>query len=214
MIGFLYRKAKYFLQLHKHRTDWRKQNQHNRTIASTFFPKEKVTIGKYTYGDLHVQSQNDVGEGLEIGHYCSIARGVCFLLGGNHYYKRFSTYPFQAIFIGDSIIETTTKGKTIVGDDVWFGVEAFIMPGVKIGKGAIVAARAVVTKDVPPYAIVGGNPAAIIKYRFKEELIEKLMKLDFATFDPQIVLKNEAAYKREEDFDEIIGLLSANTAAK
>ncbi len=180
---------------------------HNRTIASTFFPIDKVKVGKYTYGDLHIQSQNDYDEGLEIGHYCSIARGVCFLLGGNHYYKRFTTYPFKAIFIGDHIIETTTKGKIVVGDDVWIGVEAFIMPGVKIGQGAIVAARSVVTKDVPPYAIAGGNPARVIRYRFDDNKIQQLLQIDFSKIEPDVILKNTEAYEREDDFEEIIKLL-------
>jgi acetyltransferase-like isoleucine patch superfamily enzyme len=213
MIGFLYRKAKYFLDLHKHRTEWRKHNQHNRTIASSYFPKERVKVGKYTYGDLHIQSQNDVDEGLEIGHYCSIARGVWFLLGGNHMYKRFSTYPFNAIFVGVHIIETTTKGKIIVKDDVWIGVEAFIMPGVTIGQGAIVAARSVVTKDVPPYAIVAGNPARVVKYRFSQEHINKLSTIDYSTLSPDLIIANQKAYHKEEDFDEILQVIT-NAAAK
>lgn len=207
MIGFLYRKAAYFLKLHQHRKRWRKANLHNRTIASTFFPLDRVKVGNHTYGDLHIQSQNDFGEGLEIGHYCSIARGVTFLLGGNHYYKRFTTYPFKAIFIGDHIIETSTKGKIVVSDDVWIGVEAFIMPGVNIGKGAVVAARAVVTKDVPPYAIVGGNPARIIKYRFDDLKIQKAMSIDYSKLSPQSILDNTNLYEDEESFDEILLLL-------
>lgn len=207
MIGFLWRKGKYFLSLHKHRVDWRKLNVHNRTIASTFFPIDKVKVGKYTYGDLHIQNHNEANEGLEIGHYVSIAKGVQFLLGGNHCYKRFTTFPFRAIFISDKIIETTSRGKIVVEDDVWIGTEAFIMPGVKIGKGAIVAARSVVTKDVPPYSIVGGNPAAVIKYRFSEDNIRKAMSIDFATLSPQTILDNIPLYEKEEDFDAILKLL-------
>lgn len=207
MLGSLYSRAKYYLSLYRHRVQWRKLNAFNRTIASTFFPIDKVKIGKHTYGDLHIQSQNDEGEGLEIGHYCSIARGVWFLLGGNHMYKRFTTYPFKAIFIGDYIIETTTKGKIIVEDDVWIGTEAFIMPGVRIGRGAIVAARAVVVKDVPPYAIVGGNPAVVIKYRFSEELIKQASLIDYANLDPKMILEHEEAYQQEGDFTKILVIL-------
>lgn len=207
MLKFFVSKAKQYLSLHRHRVEWRKLNAHNRTIASSYFPKDKVKVGKYTYGDLHIQSQKDYNEGLEIGNYVSIARDVWFLLGGDHCYKRFSNYPFRAIFIDDSIIETTTKGKIIVEDDVWIGTEAFIMPGVKIGQGAIIAAKAVVTKHVPPYSIVGGNPAKIIKYRFKEELINKLLKVDFSKLPPNVILENEELYLKEEDFDDLLSII-------
>jgi len=207
MFLFLYSKFRYFLKLYRHRREWRKNNSHNRTIASTFFPADKVKVGKHTYGDLHIQSQRDFEEGLNIGNYVSIARGVWFLLGGNHFYKRFSTYPFIAIFENADIIETYTKGKIIVEDDVWFGVEAFIMPGVKIGQGAIVAARSVVTKDVPPYAIVAGNPAMVVKFRFPPETIERLLQIDFSKLDPSVVLNFRDLYKAENSFDELLDKL-------
>lgn len=210
MLNFLYLKAQYFLKLHRHRVQWRKLNTHNRTIASTFFPIDKVKVGNHTYGDLHIQSQKDYDEGLIIGHYCSIARGVWFLLGGNHHYHRFSTYPFRAIFINDSIIETTTKGKIIVEDDVWIGTEAFIMPGLTVGKGAVIAARSVVTRSVPPYAIVGGNPAKVIKYRFEQPVIDKLIKLDFASLSPDLILNNEPLFLKENDFDDLLELIERN----
>lgn len=214
MIGFLYRKAQYFLRLHKHRVEWRKANAHNRTIASTFFHKEKVKVGKYTYGDLHIISYGEDNSGLEIGNYVSIADRVKFLLGGNHYYKRFTNFPFKAIFIDYKIIETWTKGKTIIEDDVWIGTEAFIMPGVRVGKGAIVGARAVVSKDVPPYAVVAGNPARVVKYRFSEELINKIKDIDFSTLPPELMLNNESIYKKEEDFDDLISLIKSHDQKK
>ena len=196
--------------LRRHRVEWRRMNAHNRTIASSYFPKDRVKVGKYTYGDLHIRSLNDYDEGLEIGNYVSIATGVWFLLGGDHSYNRFSNYPFRAIFISDSIIETTTKGKIIVEDDVWIGTDAFIMPGLRIGQGAIVAARAVVTKDVPSYAIVGGNPAKIIKYRFSQDQIDKLLKVDFSSLPPELILKNEEMYLKENDFDDLLKLIEEN----
>lgn len=207
MFIYLWRKAKSFISLHKHRMEWRRCNSHNRTIATTFFPIDKVKVGKNTYGDLHIQYHNELNQGLEIGHYVSIAKGVQFLLGGDHCYKRFSTYPFRSIFISDSVLETTSKGKIVIDDDAWIGTEAFILSGVHVGKGAIVAARAVVTKDVPPYAIVGGNPAKVIKYRFSHEHIRKLLDIDFSSLDPHLIIKNEALYLKEVDFDEIIELI-------
>lgn len=119
-----------------------------------------------------------------IGKFCSIAKGVQFMMGAaNHRMASFSTYPFNVM--GGLWRETTTphidelpkKGDTIVGNDVWIGREAKILPGVKIGDGAIVAAYAVVAKDVPPYAVVAGNPARVVKMRFPEEVVELLLKL-------------------------------------
>lgn len=201
MIGTLYSKIRQYLKLRKHRQAWRQRNAHNRTIATSFFPLDKVTVGNHSYGDLVIISYGEENEGLQIGHYVSIANGVKFLLGGNHYYKRFTTYPFIAKFIDHKYVETWTKGKIIIGDDVWIGTDAFIMPGVTIGKGAIVGACAVVTKDVPPYAIVTGNPASIIKYRFDEESIKKALAIDFSKLEPDAVKSNLSLYKQESFFD-------------
>lgn len=183
-----------FLQ---HKKKWRKKNDHNKTVAIGFFPIDKVSVGNYTYGDLSIISYGEENQGLEIGHYVSIANGVKFLLGGNHYYKRFTTYPFQAKISDSNIIETWSKGKIIIHDDVWIGTEAFIISGVTIGQGVIVAARSVVTKDVPPYAIVAGNPAKIVKYRFDQDRINQLIKIDFSKLTPQDVLSNIPFYIAE-----------------
>jgi acetyltransferase-like isoleucine patch superfamily enzyme len=124
---------------------------------------------------------------------------VQFLLGGNHYYKRFTNYPFIAKFKDSTYVETWSKGNIIVEDDVWIGTNAFIMPGIKIGKGAIVGACAVVTKDIPPYAIATGNPACIVKYRFSEDLIRKLINIDFSKINPKTVLDDIDEYKKESE---------------
>lgn len=207
MIRSVIYKTKEYFRLSGHRKSWRKKNGHNRTIASTFFPVDKVKVGKHSYGDLYIISYGEPNEGLQIGNYVSIANGVQFLLGGNHFYKRFTTYPFIAKFQDYKYVETWSKGKIIVEDDVWIGTEAFIMPGVKIGKGAVVAACSVVAKDIPPYAIVAGNPATIIKYRFSEETIKRLLEIDFSKLEPQDVLDHIPEYQKEVDFADILACL-------
>jgi len=118
---------------------------------------------------------------LIIGKYCSIGSGAVFIMAGNQGHRSdwVSTFPFyyQANIFKSSKNPYEKAGDTCIGNDVWIGTEAMIMAGVTIGSGAIISARAVVTKNVPPYAIVGGNPAQIIKYRFSEGEIEKLLKL-------------------------------------
>ena len=114
---------------------------------------------------------------MVIGSYCSIAEGVKFLLGGEHQINSISTYPFKVKVFGYKL-EAGTKGSIIIKDDVWIGANAIICSGVTIGQGAIIAAGSVVTKDVEPYAIVGGNPAKVIKYRFDEEIRKKMLGID------------------------------------
>lgn len=114
---------------------------------------------------------------LIIGKFCSIASGVRFMLGGNHghNYNNFSTYSFD--MFDENFASYQCKGNTIIGNDVWIGYEALIMPGVQIGDGAVIAARSVVTKDIGPYEIWGGNPAKLIKKRFDQQIIDKMLKI-------------------------------------
>lgn len=121
---------------------------------------------------------------LKIGKFCSIACGAKFLFNSaNHTVKSLSTYPFPIFFeewgldVKDITSAWDNKGDIVIGNDVWIGYEAVIMSGVTIGDGAIIGTRAVVTKDVPPYTIVGGVPAKQIRKRFPEEIISELLKL-------------------------------------
>ena len=123
-------------------------------------------------------------EKLIIGKFCSIACGTKFLFNcANHTLKSLSTYTFPLFYeeweLEKSNITTVwdNKGDIVIGNDVWIGYEAVIMAGVHIGDGAIIAARAVVTKDVPPYTIVGGTPAKEIRKRFDAEVIQQLLML-------------------------------------
>jgi virginiamycin A acetyltransferase len=152
-----------------------------------------IVIGDYTYYDDPEDSEHFernvlyhfpfIGDRLVIGKFCALAKGVRFIMNGaNHKMSGFSTYPFQ-IFVGGWEKVTPKpgdlpyKGDTVVGNDVWIGYDALIMPGVNIGHGAIVGSRSVVTGDVPPYAIVGGNPAVVIKSRFAPPIVEELLRI-------------------------------------
>ncbi|WP_145577725.1 Vat family streptogramin A O-acetyltransferase [Yersinia alsatica] len=152
-----------------------------------------IIVGDFTYYDDPENSENFernvlyhfpfIGDKLIIGKFCAIAKGVQFIMNGaNHKLSGFSTYPFYIFGNGwekaaPQVGDLPYKGDTIIGNDVWIGYQALIMPGVKIGNGAIISSRSVVTSDVPAYAVVGGNPAKVIKKRFTDETIASLEKL-------------------------------------
>jgi virginiamycin A acetyltransferase len=149
-----------------------------------------IIVGDHTYYDDPQDSENFernvlyhfpfIGDKLIIGKFCAIAKGVQFIMNGaNHKLSGISTYPFQIFGNGweqvmPAMSDLPYKGDTVIGNDVWIGYEALIMPGVKIGNGAIISSRSVVTSDVPAYSIVGGNPAKVLKLRFPKQDIEKL----------------------------------------
>lgn len=152
-----------------------------------------IVIGDYTYYDDPDDSENFernvlyhfpfIGDKLIIGKFCAIARGVKFIMNGaNHKISGISTYPFQIFGNGWEKVmpgpgDLPYKGDTVVGNDVWIGYDALIMPGVKIGDGAIISSRSVVVSDVEPYSIVGGNPAKQIRLRFTPDVIDALVRL-------------------------------------
>ncbi len=137
---------------------------------------------------------------LQIGKFCSIACGAKFLFNSaNHTLSSLSTYPFPLFFEEwglekkDVTNAWDNKGDIIIGNDVWIGYEAVILAGVTIGDGAIIGTRAVVTKDVPPYTIVGGVPAKPIKKRFSEETISALLEIQWWNWSEKIIAKNIGA---------------------
>lgn len=166
---------------------WRKNNKDNGTWLERDTNTAAISIGARTYGPLKIY--NDTDSRLEIGSFCSIADDVTFLLGIEHELKKFSTFPFKTMIL-DTILEAHSKGNIIVGNDVWIGYGATILSGIHIGQGAVIAAKSVVTKDVPPYAIVGGTPAKVIKYRFEPELIEELLKVDYNNLTKEEIEKH------------------------
>lgn len=173
---------------YKWRKEWRKRNSFNCTYVTNKFNFDNVIVGQYSYGELNVVDCCDSHK-LTIGNFVSIAQNVTFLLNGEHYTDHISSFPFKIIVLGEQA-EAFSKGDIIVDDDVWIGYAATIMSGVHIGQGAVIAAGSVVTRDVPPYAIVGGVPAKVIKYRFSPDIIEKLIKIDYTKLDKETIEKN------------------------
>lgn len=164
-------------------------------FLKNFIDHPNIEIGDYTYfNDFRLPVPDvrqllipymhaGVPEKLVIGKFVQIAHGVQIITSSaNHQMAGFSTYPFAVFgepWATSYVPEWPNKGDTIIGNDVWIGHEATIMPAVTIGDGAIIASRSVVTKDVPAYAIVGGNPARLIRYRFDAATIAQLLQLQW-----------------------------------
>lgn len=137
-----------------------------------------------------------IGDKLIIGKFCAIACGTEFIMNGaNHRMGSVTTYPFNIMGGGweqatPELADLPYKGDTVIGSDVWIGQNATIMPGVTIGDGAIIAANATVTKDVPAYHIAGGNPARILRPRFSDELTRLLLELKWWDWSPEKITAN------------------------
>ena len=187
-------------------------NDRQTVYVKSVVTRPNITVGDYTmYNDFvndpREFERNNVlyqypinNDRLIIGKFCSIACGARFLFNSaNHALGSLSTYPFPLFFEEWDLDRRNVtdawdnKGDIVVGNDVWIGYEAVILAGVTIGDGALVAARAVVTKDVPPYTIVGGVPAKPIRKRFDEETIERLLALRWWDWDRDKIVSSISA---------------------
>lgn len=162
-------------------------------FLKNFVKAPNISVGDYTYFDdrrngpekfeeYNVLYNDDFSKvKLVIGKFCAIAAETRFIMAGDHKLDAISTYPFPIFQQGwetaFNVLDLPVKGDIVVGNDVWFGYDSLIKGGVKIGDGAIIAARAVVVKDVPPYSIVAGNPAKVVKMRFDDKTIERLLQI-------------------------------------
>jgi len=181
------------------------ENYKNLCFLKNYITNPNIIVGDYTYYDdfedvanfeKNVKYHFDfIGDKLIIGKFCMIASDATFMMnGGNHLTEATTAYPF-AIFGGawQNAMEGKSypsKGDTSIGNDVWIGHGATIMPGVHIGDGAIIATKAVVTKNVDPYTIVGGNPANPIKKRFSDDIIAKLVELQWWNWNINKITEN------------------------
>lgn len=195
IISLFIGKIKARKKLQKWTSNWRDKNKHNfTTLAPMVFPEDHnihdiISVGKGTYGNIDVRWFWGKDEHLSIGNYCSIAEGVMFLTGGNHYLDRVSSFPFAHYYPMNEKYRAPSKGQIVIQDDVWIGLNSIILSGVTIGQGAVIGAGSVVAKDVPPYAVYVGNK--VVKYRFDEETINKLLKFDYAKLDSQDIVRNK-----------------------
>lgn len=170
---------------------WRKTNPHNNTHAACIFPPDRVHVGNHTYGTLNILSHSPSIESLHIGSFVSIAPKVQFLLSGNHSVNTLFTFPISSLLAHKPCIkDANTKGPIIVEDEVWIGYGSLILSGVTLGKGCIIAAGSVVTHDIPPYAIAGGNPAKVIKFRLPQEVIEVVNNLYLKDIDTNTLIQH------------------------
>ena len=152
----------------------------------------KFSIGDYTFGQPHVLTWGEKSK-LNIGKFCSIAEGVIIILGGEHNKNWITTYPFWTAlkeFFDYPTNYSGTKGDVTIGNDVWIGIDSLILSGVTIGDGAVIGARAVVSKDVEPYAIVAGNPIHTIGKRFDQETINQLLTIKWWDWDIKRIKEN------------------------
>lgn len=175
-------------------------------FLKNFITSENIVVGDYTYYDDPEGPERFegnvlyhfpfIGDKLIIGKFCAIAKDVKFIMNGaNHKISGFSTYPFQIFGNGWEKVtpndgELPYKGDTEIGNDVWIGYESTIMPGVKVGNGAIIASKSLVTNNVPDYSIVGGNPAKVIKSRFDDDIIKELLEISWWDWSAEKITEN------------------------
>ena len=190
VIGLFLRDLKYHIKFLKFRRNWRSQNKHNAASAGNIFDPALVRVGNFTYGELRIISFHKNSR-LSIGSLCSIGPEVTFLLDADHRTDTISTYPFCAALLKTRQYEAVSKGSIRIDDDVWIGYGALILSGVHIGQGAVIAAGSIVTRDIPPYAVAGGNPARVIRYRFHPELIDRLLNVNFSCVTKKMAAKHE-----------------------
>lgn len=197
---------------------WKQHNIQNNTwlgkcnytnmFCKKIFDLNYISIGRGTYGPLNIISSDNDYEQLKIGAYCSIGGDTKFILSGGHDYNRLSTYPFRNKYF-DHKSEAICKGAIIIDDDVWIADGVTVLSGVHIGQGSVIGAGSIVTKSVPPYSICGGVPCRVIKYRFSDQIIDKLRDIDWEKYrfspDDLKILETDIT---DDNVDKLLSYLS------
>lgn len=181
------------------------KNYNRLVFLKNIIKNPNIIVGDYTYYDDFENPENFeknvkyhfdfIGDKLIIGKFCMIASDVKFIMNGaNHMHNSLSAYPFAIFGNGwENAMEGKSypnKGDIVIGNDVWIGYNCTIMAGVNIGDGSIIATNTVLTKDVPPYSIIGGNPGELIKKRFSDDIIEKLLQIKWWDWDAEKITEN------------------------
>lgn len=183
---------------------WKKENKHNYTIPVSIFDPQKVQVGRKTYGELNINLGTNPKRTVSIGHFCSIAPNVSFIINP-HNYRFFSSWGWQIYEYNERNYDWEKKTSIVVEDDVWIGQGATILGGAVLRQGCVIGAGSIVSKEVPPYAIYANG--RIIKYRFSEEVIRKLSTVDYSKVDADVIKKIKGWHRIEIDetnIDEIM----------
>lgn len=183
----------------------------NREIKYLFNNQPILTVGAHTYiGPGVIINYLKKPQVITIGKFCSVAENIKIILGGNHHYDFVTNFPIYELILKNQVLSDANRiksqvlnknfsleNKTEIGNDVWIGIGVTILQGVTIGDGAVIGAMSVVASDVPPYAIVVGNPCRIIKYRFTKLQVEKLLSIKWWLFNEEKII--EIADKLQSD---------------
>jgi virginiamycin A acetyltransferase len=179
---------------------------HGTSYLKAIIRNPRIHVGDFSYyddsrGPQHFEARcvrylfDQTEDNLRIGKFVAIAQGAQFIMSGaNHPLGGFSTFPFGS-FEGwgeDAPERWVNKGDIVIGDDVWIGREAVIMPGVTIGAGSVIGTRAVVAKDVPPYSIIVGNPGRVVRQRFEDAVISRLLAIRWWDWPVESILAHRA----------------------
>lgn len=171
---------------------------------------DKSVMGSYSY-----INQNTILKNAEVGKFCCISWNVCLYGGSSHNYlspSMYTTYHWKKVFGSTVDTRSSEKSKTIIGNDVWIGNSAIVINGIKVGDGAIIGAGAVVTKDIPPYCVVAGIPAKVIRKRFDDQTIERLLKIKWWNWPKEILSANEQILRIDNISEESLTIMESISA--
>lgn len=192
-----------------------KSNLHKCWIGNHVEINRNCTLDKSIMGSYSYINQNTILKNAEVGKFCCISWNVCLYGGSSHNYlspSMYTTYHWKKVFGSTIDTRSSEKSKTIIGNDVWIGNGAIVINGIKVGDGAIIGAGAVVTKDIPPYCVVAGIPAKVIRKRFDDQTIERLLKIKWWNWPKEILAANEQILRIDNISEESLTIMESISA--